>query len=356
MSANKSPAKAWDELGFNPERPPERVSERDPARPSDPPPEGAIRYRTSSILFVLTVLSVFFAGAEWVGSRYLLNPRPTSALEAISAVIRLMPHGWIFAVPLMVILLAHEFGHFIAARIHRVPASLPYFLPLPLLSIFGTLGAVILMPARIRSRNALLDIGAAGPLAGMVIALPVMAIGLEHSELIRLTGAGMQEGQSLLYLLMKRMFVGEIPAGYDVNLHPTAIAGWAGFLITMINLLPVGQLDGGHIAYALFDERQNRFARWIGFGMLALFAYNLGFFLLKAVGPKATLGVGDALGNSSFWVVWFLFTRVLLLRLSGGVNHPPTEPGELSPGRKAIAWLSLILFVLLFMPTPFAVY
>src|SRR5690606_7442838 len=161
---------------------------------------------------------------------------------------------------------------------HRVPASLPYFLPVPIVW-FGTMGAIITMPERIRSRIALLDIGAAGPLAGMVVAIPTMVVGLRLSEVAPLgSDSYIQEGQSLLYWAIKRVVLGPIPDGSDVHLHPTAFAAWGGFLITMINLLPWGQLDGGHIAYALLGEKQNALARWVRRSLLGLFAYNVILF------------------------------------------------------------------------------
>ncbi|MEO8906277.1 MAG: site-2 protease family protein [Polyangiaceae bacterium] len=303
---------------------------------------GPPKYWLNLLLFVLTVLSVFWTGAS------LQDGSLASPLQIWT--------GWPFAVPLMSILIAHESGHYIAARLHRVPASLPFFIPLPKLSPFGTMGAVIGMSGRIRSRVALLDIGAAGPLAGMVVALPVLAFGLSWSQV----GANpahdyFEEGQSLLYLLMKRVFVGHIPDGLDVQLHPTAYAGWVGLLVTMINMLPWGQLDGGHIAYALFGVRQNQFARWIRFSLLGLFAYNVLKFVLPAVLHRGTQSVGFAISTALFWLVWFAVTGIIG-RLSGGSDHPPFEPGELGRGRRAVAWLCLIMFVVLFMPTPQAVY
>jgi membrane-associated protease RseP (regulator of RpoE activity) len=305
------------------------------------------RYRLPLLLFVLTTLSVFWTGAvepDW------------SLVEALSPR-RLLQiwHGWPFAVPLMAILVAHESGHYIAARIHRVPASLPFFIPLPLLSPFGTMGAIIGMSGRIRSRAALLDIGAAGPLAGMVVALPILAFGLSLSEIGPNSGHYTQEGQSLLYLLMKRLFAGPIPDGMDVHLHPTAYAGWVGLLVTMINMLPWGQLDGGHIAFALFGERQNSIARWLRHGLLLLFAYNLARFVLPVALHRSSLGYFNAVANSLFWLIWYGFTGGIA-RMSGSADHPPFEPGELGPGRRAVAWLCLLMFVLLFMPTPHAAY
>ena len=156
-------------------------------------------------------------------------------------------------------------------------------------------------------------------------------------------------------MAMKRVFAGPIPSGSDVQLHPTAMAGWVGLLVTMINLLPWGQLDGGHIAYALFGERQHLFARWVRRSLLVLFAYNVLKFCLPVLLHKSSLGYEYAVTNSLFWLVWFGFTG-LVAKISGSADHPPFEPGELGRGRRAIAWLCLILFVLLFMPTPQAAY
>jgi membrane-associated protease RseP (regulator of RpoE activity) len=218
------------------------------------------------------------------------------------------------------------------------------------------MGAVIGMRDRIRSRNALLDIGAAGPLAGMVVAVPVLAIGLSLSEVKPLgSGPYIQEGQSLLYVLMKRLFVGPIPDGSDVMLHPTAFAGWAGLLVTMINLLPWGQLDGGHIAFALFGERQHSLARWLRRALLLLFAYNLAIFVLPILRHTSTMPLLQALVNSTFWLMWFGITALLAF-LARGADHPPFDGGSLTAGRRAIAWLCLVLFVVLFMPTPMATY
>jgi len=309
--------------------------------------EGSPKYSRNVALFVLTVLSVFWTGA--------VQEDPTLASLSLHRLPELL-RGWHFALPLLIILVSHEAGHYIAARIHGVPASLPYFIPLPVLSPFGTMGAVIGMRGRIRSRDALLDIGAAGPIAGMLVALPIIAYGLSLSTIGPMTATGYtQEGQSLLYALMKRLFAGPIPSGFDVQLHPTAQAGWVGFLITMINLLPWGQLDGGHIAFALFGERQHLYARWLRRGLILLFAGNLAKFVIPIVRHQSAMSWGLAVGNSAFWLVWFGFTGAIAW-LSGTPNHPPFEPGELSPARRAIAWICLALFVLLFMPTPWAQY
>jgi membrane-associated protease RseP (regulator of RpoE activity) len=312
-----------------------------PLAPAPPPPPeslpptalAAVRWRLPALLFLATLLSMFLSGAE----QQLLG---SDAEFSWPALLRALPRGWTLAIPLLAILVTHELGHYVAARIHRVPASLPYFIPLPLVSPFGTMGAVISMRERIRSRNALLDIGAAGPLAGMAVAIPVLVIGLAHSEVKPLTEHGWMEGQCLLYLLLKRLVCGPIAAGHDVFLTPTAFAGWAGLLVTALNLLPIGQLDGGHVAYALLGERQHRVAVGLHWSLLAVLAYNLWAFRELAPGMV--------------WGVWFVLLYALR-RMSGG-NHPPTEPGPLSPGRRVVAVVCLLLFVALFMPTPMRAY
>jgi membrane-associated protease RseP (regulator of RpoE activity) len=296
---------------------------------------------TPGLLFLITCGSVLWTGASMVAGGF---PETTRELLA----------GWVYALPLMTILLCHEFGHYIAARIHRVPASLPFFLPLPLISPFGTLGAVIGMPERIRSRNALLDIGAAGPIAGICIALPVLVYGLWLSPVEAQSGHYMQEGQSLLYWLLKRAVKGPIPDGHDVILHPTAAAGWVGLFVTMINLIPWGQLDGGHIAFALLGSLQNRIARGVRYAVLAFFAYNLLAFVGPVLLGSSQMPLADALNNSSTWLVWFGLMSLLGSRM--GHDHPPFEPGALSPRRQHVAIGCLVLFVLSFMPTPLAKY
>jgi membrane-associated protease RseP (regulator of RpoE activity) len=309
---------------------------------SEPAPRSG--WHISLLLFVATVGSVFIAGQAAVEATGLVDPSASTLLD-----------GWPFAVPFLAIFVCHEFGHWIFARLHGVPASLPYFIPLPFVSWFGTMGAVIVMPDRIRSRNALLDIGAAGPLAGMLVAVPTMVIGLQLSPVEPVSTSGyIQEGQSLLYTLIKYLVLGPIPQGYDVQLHPTAFAAWGGFLITMVNLVPWGQLDGGHVAYALFGQRQDRFARWVYRSLPLLFVYNLLQFALPVLKRHAALDYGEVFFNSAFWLSWFVLLTVMG-RYNGG-EHPPCEPGELSTGRRVVAVLTLALFVGLFMPTPFAMH
>lgn len=284
----------------------------------------------------LTFVSTFYVGAGMVLGK------PPMTVEQLGA-------GWVFSVPLMAILMAHEFGHFFAGMYHRVDVSPPYFIPVPFF-LLGTMGAVIQIRERIRSRNALLDIGAAGPLCGMAIALPVLIYGIETSPIQQLPeGPYIVEGRSLLYLGLLWSLKGPIPGGYDIMLTPTALAGWAGLLVTMINLLPFGQLDGGHVAYALFGRRQNRVSQWVlrSLPLLALlvcFSYGLPAYLQGIRGDRL---VYDATAGMH-WLVW-AFVLWLLTRATGP-GHPPTEDLRLSPRRRAVGWLTLVLFLSLFMP------
>jgi len=299
---------------------PERASEH-------PEPQARPRYTLSAILFALTCWSTTYIGA---------GDEPLSA-------------GLAYSVPLMAILLSHELGHYIAARIHRVPASLPYFVPVPLPPL-GTMGAVILMRERIASRNALLDIGAAGPLAGLTVALPVLTYGILQSPIVPLPdGIYYKEGHSLLYAGMLRLLKGPIPEGHDIFLGPTAFAGWAGLLVTMLNLIPALQLDGGHVAYALLGDRYHRLSRLL---RRALFPLAIGVGLVYGMPAFAAGKRGDALmGELAPGMQWLVWGLVLAVMGRGpGPEHPPTDPMPLSPRRRAVACLTLSLFVLLFMP------
>jgi membrane-associated protease RseP (regulator of RpoE activity) len=305
-------------------------------------------WKINIALFLATLASVFVAGVSCAAWFYGVSLKGQGLVGFLKA----LPSGWTFAIPLMTILLTHEFGHYVAARIHKVAASLPFFIPLPVLSPLGTMGAVIWMPGRIRSRDALVDIGASGPLAGLAVAIPVLLGGLAQSRIEPISPGGAIEGQSLLYLAAKRIVLGPIPDGYDVFLHPMAFAGWAGLLVTALNLIPIGQLDGGHIAYALFGKQQDRVSRILHGALLGMFALNFIKFMAPALPHPTWEDATKAFSNSASWLVWYILLAVILR--FGGAEHPPTEPGELSPIRKGVAVVSLVLFVLLFMPTPFS--
>jgi membrane-associated protease RseP (regulator of RpoE activity) len=253
-----------------------------------------------------------------------------------------------FTLAVVSILGAHELGHYVLARRHRVSASLPYFIPLPLLG-FGTLGAVIRVRDRIPTRNALVDIGAAGPLAGFLVCLPFLAWGYAHSRFAPLPPTGSTVlgpmslwgvlhhglprlepiiyGDNLLLRLLERVFLGPRPPGTDVIAHPFVIAGWLGSLITMLNLFPVGQLDAGHLTYALYGRR----ARAIGWIALLLLA-------------------GLAVLVSFTWVAWLLVVFLVV-----GVRHPPVTLPEdpLSASRGWLCVATLVVAVLCFLPAPF---
>jgi membrane-associated protease RseP (regulator of RpoE activity) len=263
-----------------------------------------------------------------------------------------------FAIPLLSILVTHEAGHYLAARWHGEHASLPYFLPLPFLSPFGTLGAVIVAPERLRSRRALLDIGAAGPLAGMAICVPLLVYGLMRSRVQALpAGPYWQEGQCLLYWALKRAVFGPIPAGHDVTIDPVAAGAWSGLFVTFLNLFPVGQLDGGHVAYALLGQRHRTVARSAALLLPGLVLYNLYVFggpMLRATwhhGPQPGGGWATLWSAASLWVVLLLL--VGWMRRRSGLDHPPVDDETpLGWGRGAVAVLTLGLFVALFMPSP----
>jgi membrane-associated protease RseP (regulator of RpoE activity) len=305
----------------------------DPAAPieiaSSSPPERP-RYRRAFVLFALTCASTTYVG--WQSSDNNLQ------------------QGLAYSVPLMAILLAHELGHYVAARIHRVPASLPYFIPIPWPPL-GTMGAVIFMRDRIANRNALLDIGAAGPLAGLCVALPVLIYGIVQSKVAPLPpDTWLQEGHSLLYVGLLRWLKGPIPPGHDIMLSPTAFAGWAGLLVTMINLIPALQLDGGHVAYALLGERYPRLSRFVRAALLPL-AFGVVLWLgapAFAAGRRGAALWGEAATPGMQWFVWWLLLSWMGRRSEH--EHPPTDPGPLSPIRRVVAVVTLLLFAALFMP------
>ena len=290
----------------------------------------------------LLLMALTFASTLYVGAGMVLGDAPSSFAELAT--------GWVFSLPLMAIFLAHEFGHFFAGRYHQVDVSPPYFIPVPFF-LLGTLGAVIQIRERIRSRNALLDIGAAGPLAGMVVAVPVIIYGISTSPVEALPDAPyLLEGRSLLYLGLLSWLKGPIPPGYDIMLTPTALAGWAGLLITMINLLPFGQLDGGHVAYALLGTRQDQLSRRLlrSLPLLAVLVSAVYGIPAYREGIRGDQLIYDATAGMH-WLVWAIV--LWLLTRATGPDHPPTEDTELSPRRRLVGWFTLSLFVLLFMPS-----
>jgi membrane-associated protease RseP (regulator of RpoE activity) len=264
------------------------------------------------LLFFLTVISTVTVGAMHEGVHPLEQPS-------------MLYKGLPFSIALLTILLAHEFSHYFASKKHRVDATLPYFIPAP--TLFGTFGAVIRMKSPIMSKSALIDIGASGPIAGFIISFLATTAGLFFSSIMPVPESAnfITLGDSLLFSGLSSLIVGVAPENYDVFLHPVAFAGWIGFFVTSINLIPVGQLDGGHILYALIGDRHSILSK-----VLIGVMFIMGFLLWEG------------------WIVW----GVLLLII--GSKHPPIIYADmpLDPQRKIIGWISLVIFVLTFTPVP----
>lgn len=287
-----------------------------------PPPSN---WQLNAGLFVLTVFSTLLTGA--------MSEAETA--EQVTQYGRELWRGIPFAASIMLILGAHEMGHYLAARYHKVAVTLPYFIPLPFISIIGTMGAFIQIKERIKNKRALFDIGVAGPLAGLVFAVPILIYGLLTSEVGPISGGGLLEGNSLLYASLKTLIFGRfLPDGQmDVYLNQVAWAGWVGLLVTALNLMPVGQLDGGHILYALLGEKAKLFYWPV---LVTLAGLTLVSFLVD---------------STLTWLIW------LGLLLFFGRQHAETldEITELDGRRRTIGWLTLAIFVLIFVPIPFVI-
>lgn len=284
--------------------------------------EAKKRYWLHILLFLATVATTFLAGS--FSSIGMFKAKIT--LETIFA----SPHlenGLMYSGALMGILLAHEMGHYLAARRHGVNVSLPYFIPAPPFLI-GTFGAMIKLRERVQDRNALLDIAVAGPLAGIIVTIPILILGLSISEVKEITGGGLTEGNSILYLGLKLLVHGKIPEGQDVFLHPLAMAGWIGILVTFLNLIPYGQLDGGHVAHALLDQRFESLSR-----LIPLLLLVAGIFSWKG------------------WLIW-----AIMLFLMGN-RHPPTSRTgpPLHRTRRIFGYITIAVLLLTFTPIPLSV-
>ncbi len=267
-------------------------------------------------LFGLTLISCLFVGAQM--------------LEGLTDVNLNLLDGLPFAASLLVILASHELGHYFMARRLGSPTSLPYFIPMPF-GPFGTFGAVITMSTPPRNRRHLLMIGAAGPLAGLAVAIPILLLGLSLSHVQPLPAGGYQmEGNSLLYALLKFLTFGRFlpTAVEDVFIHPIAFAGWAGLLVTGLNLIPAGQLDGGHIVYALLGPKGARIVTWVVLAALA--------------------------GLTFLWNGWALWL-VLVFIFSRLQDRPLDEITTLTEPQRALAAAMLIVFLLVFTPAPLTI-
>ncbi|MFQ5427994.1 MAG: site-2 protease family protein [Thermodesulfobacteriota bacterium] len=269
-----------------------------------------------ALLFAITLGTTVIAGALYQGADLLHHPRELLL-------------GLPFSISLLLILGTHELGHFIASRRHGITTTWPLFIPAPPIPpMIGTFGALIKIKSPITTRNALVDIGASGPLAGFVVAVIVTAIGLRASTIIAVPeGAGaLGFGSSLIFHGLTYIVLGPVPDGMDVFLSPVAFAGWIGFFVTAMNLLPLGQLDGGHVIYALLGESQ----RPISLMLVAVMAV-LGYFA---------------------WPGWFIWAALITII---GLRHPPLMDQSLpmDSRRKLTTMAATLVFVLTFMPTPF---
>jgi membrane-associated protease RseP (regulator of RpoE activity) len=303
------------------------------AAPAEPAARALERPRIpplNLVLLVLTFLTTTTAGAY-------MNGEDVSFLHPFLAIAALRS-GLSFSIPLMMILFAHEMGHYLTSRYHNVDASLPYFIPAPpSLFIIGTFGAFIRMRQPARTRRVMFDIGAAGPWAGVLLAIPAVIIGLYLSDVTPLdkSTGGLELGNSLLFLGLSHLVLGVDPSTVNVNLSPIAFAGWLGLFVTTLNLLPVGQLDGGHVIYALFPRRHRTIS--------VLFVISCVLMVL------VPLALGDNL-----WWGWLLWA-VLVLAL--GLGHPSTIDRDtpLNPRRAFAAWATVALFIVTFSPVPLAI-
>jgi membrane-associated protease RseP (regulator of RpoE activity) len=298
------------------------------------------RWLLAIALFLLTLFSTTTLGATWylaTRTDVVTDLVPILGPETIRRVWTqpvLIALGLAFSLPALLILLCHELGHYITCRAYRLRSTPPYFLPVPI--GLGTLGAFIRIRSPIRTKRMLLDVGAAGPLAGFVALLPFLIYGVAHSRPARVAlidadlPGGLQlllPGNSLLMQLTVRAFHGPLEAGMVLDLHPFALAAWVGLLATGLNLLPLGQLDGGHILHASLGGMPRRLS-------------------LLLVGLLAAAGL--------FWPGWFLWCAIILVF---GLRHPPvSEDSEpLDDKRRLVALLCLVIFVLVFMPVPISI-
>ena len=296
------------------------------------PPAPSYRLRREPmwryiILFVLTVLSTTQAGGIHYASFIVAFSEQVPNFPLGS----LLLHGLWYSLSILAILGCHELGHYFACRYYQVDASRPYFLPMPFL-LTGTLGAFIRIRAPIPGKRALFDIGIAGPIAGFLVAVPVLLMGMHMSTVVQVPenfrGEVYELGEPLLFKAAEWLTFGNIPAGYSVNMHPMAFAAWFGMLATALNLFPIGQLDGGHISYAVLGRRST---------------------VVTMVMVPCLIGLSFV---SSSRVVWTVLTVGMLLVF--GPRHPRVVDEEmpLDSSRLWLAAFALLMFVLCFTPAP----
>lgn len=283
----------------------------------------------NALLFLLTTGTAFLVGLDW-GVGYLAAGRPgpdllEGGLRAALRDPRAIGLALLYAAVLMLILTAHEMGHYLACRHYGISATLPFFVPAP--TLIGTMGAFIKIRDPITRKRQLFDIGAAGPLAGFLPALAALAFGLAWSKVVPALprGEAIVFGEPLIVRIISALALPGTGPGFDVILHPVAFAGWVGMLVTALNLFPMGQLDGGHVAYAVFGPRSRRLAQIF-----------LVFFLVM---------------GALFWLGWWVWGLLILVL---GIRHPRVwdEPYPLGRGRTILAAALVAIFALCFIPAP----
>ncbi len=284
------------------------------------------------LLFLATCLSTFFVGSQFFDhSRLIMNPLPGAVPRIEIEVASMLLGGLQYSFGIMAILVAHEMGHFLQARRYGVPASWPWFIPIPFLP-FGTMGAVIVQAAGRADRKQMFDIGITGPLAGLVLTIPFIILGLHDSEIKTLAdfGGGMSFGNPpLLQWLAEWHFGRPLLPTEDVVLTPFLHAGWVGIFVTALNLMPIGQLDGGHILYGLIGRKAHRVA--------VILLWTAIFWMLST-------------GNWSYWPIVFLL-------IVTGVRHPPTRDDSVPLGglRVVLGWVTLLFVLIGFTPNPISI-
>ena len=271
--------------------------------------------RVNVILFIATLITTTLVGSIMAGSN------PFTSIAGLK-------NGLPFSLTLLSILGIHEFGHYFAARFWKINVTLPFFIPAPFIPI-GTFGAVIKMKSSIPNRKALIDVGAMGPIAGFVVAIAASIVGLSMSETGSLKVAeeagGLILGESLIFKFLGNAVLGKLPDDTVINLHPVAFAGWLGLFVTALNLIPFGQLDGGHILFAL-SPRFHELLRRIRIPLLLLMGFT-------------------------FWEGWFLWALILLF-IGGPHPYPDYMDSEIGNFRKLLAFTAIAIFILCVMPAP----
>ncbi len=296
-------------------------------------------------LFMLTFFTTLVTGAFLKGID--LFHQPWRVYEGLP-----------FSIALMSILLSHELSHYFASRAHHTKATLPFFIPAPpILSPIGTFGAFIKMKSPIVTRKALIDIGAAGPMAGFLLSVIAVIIGLRYSTVVPVVEAegGLGLGGSLLFSLLSRLVLGITPELHDILLHPVAFAGWIGLFVTSLNLIPIGQLDGGHVAFAFLGNRHLMLSKSLNAVLLLTGTIGLVQIYVQANTVFLPAWLMSLFGTlPTFWPGWAFWGALMIIL---GLRHPPVIYWEaaLDSRRKFIGIIALIIFIITFTPAPFKI-